>query len=116
MYSEESQVNFLWTVLQPVVHRDSHYTGQYIYPGFAFKKLSTPITRKYVSFSTWLFNHIISCSKSFTILCDFNLYLKKNIRVNREKSAFISKREDALEINKEFGYLNLVVFIDYHST
>jgi len=42
------QVNLLWTILQPVSHRDFHYYGKFEYPGFHFQKLSTPITRKIV--------------------------------------------------------------------
>ncbi|CAF0706140.1 unnamed protein product [Brachionus calyciflorus] len=43
--SDLSQIDFLWTILQPFSHRDFYYNGKIEYPGFNFVKLSTPITR-----------------------------------------------------------------------
>lgn len=37
--SNLEQINFLWTVLQPVLHRDIYYSAQIDYPNFKFKAL-----------------------------------------------------------------------------
>ena len=43
--SNLNQINILWTILQPVSHRDFFYSGKFDYPGYSFAKISTPVTR-----------------------------------------------------------------------
>jgi hypothetical protein len=46
------QIDLLWTILQPIAHRDLVYHSLDKYPGFNFKKYSTPTTRRFVSKKT----------------------------------------------------------------
>ena len=46
--SEIIQIDLLWTILQPIMHRDIHYEAKIDDPDYNFKKLSTPITRAFV--------------------------------------------------------------------
>jgi hypothetical protein len=39
------QLDMLWTVLQPCLHRDYFYTVQSRYPNYHFKRISTPDSR-----------------------------------------------------------------------
>ena len=54
-FSEIIQIDLIWTILQPITHRDLYYAAKIDDPDYNYKKLSTPITRAFVYLYLYIF-------------------------------------------------------------
>ncbi len=100
-----AQLDMLWTVLQPSLHREYFYAVQSRYPNYHFKRISTPDSR---ILKVW------NLEKQVFVLYEFLCIQKINrniiIHVWIEKKAFILVR---LMIFKNF--VMMMVWQKYHN-
>ncbi|RNA44235.1 putative E3 ubiquitin ligase complex SCF subunit sconB [Brachionus plicatilis] len=83
------QIEFLWTILQPLSHRDFFYNGQCEYPGYNFQKLSTPFTRKSKKKRRYTSAHILKKQDALLINKDYQVEDKICVSKKSERSTLV---------------------------